>query len=71
VQTIEVKPHEIEAMRQLVLNVRAIATTIIADGIHRQRLLNWAQMIEDVLSRMETVPQPPPRPDPSVPFKKG
>lgn len=50
----QIEPHEIEAMYQLVINVRAIATTIIPDDDHRRRLLNWAQMVEDVLSRMET-----------------
>jgi hypothetical protein len=53
---VEIKTHELEAMRQMVLNVRAIATTVIRDDDHRQRLINWAQMIEDVINRVETSP---------------
>jgi hypothetical protein len=49
---VKIEPHEIEAMRQLVINVRAIATTLIT-GDHSQRLLNWTQMVEDVVERID------------------
>lgn len=59
--TVEIEPHEIEAMRQLVLNLRAITGTIIRDDDHRQRLINWTGMLEDVVARIETSPPPKPR----------
>jgi hypothetical protein len=58
---VEIEPHQLDAMRHLVLNVRAIATTVIRDDDHRTRLINWAQMVEEVISRVETSPPPMPR----------
>jgi hypothetical protein len=51
---VEIRPHEIDALRQIIINVRALATTVISEDDHRRRLLNWAQMIEDVVERIET-----------------
>lgn len=51
---VTIKFHELDAMHQLALNVRAISTTIISDDEHRQRLLSWAQIVEDFVARVET-----------------
>jgi hypothetical protein len=50
---VEIKPHELHAMQQLIMNVRAMAGIIRIDDNHTKRLLNWTQMLEDVVDRVE------------------
>jgi hypothetical protein len=50
---VDIKPHELYAMQQLVTNVRAMAGIIRIDDQHTTRLLNWSQMLEDVVDRVE------------------
>jgi hypothetical protein len=49
-----IKKHELEAMREIVINIRAIAPVIAPDTPYGTKLINLAQMIEDVVSRVET-----------------
>lgn len=55
--TVDIAPHEKEAMYQLVMVVRATAAqwTVSKDDNHKQKLLNWAQMVEDVVDRLDGI----------------
>ena len=47
--------HELHAMRELVIYGRAIAKTLGRDSeFLAEKLVNYAQMVEDVISRIET-----------------
>ena len=46
-------PHERTAMRHLLLNARAFAQTLPAGEAHAVKLRVWAQIVEDMLERME------------------
>lgn len=51
---VEIKPHEGEAMMNLVLVTRALASQLIKNDMTQAvRLQIWAQMLEDVVERME------------------
>ena len=47
-----INPHEQEAMAQLVLAARAIASTLGTD-VQAIRLHAWANIVEEVLNRIE------------------
>jgi len=70
--TVTIAEHELRAMRDLVAYARAIAQTFPDQEGDRfaAKLRSYAQMLEDVVIRVETRP-PPPRPEPSEPFAKG
>ncbi len=52
--TIDIKDHELKAMRQLVMHTRAIAGSILKDDAdYSQKLINWAQMVEDFTARVD------------------
>jgi hypothetical protein len=51
---VDLKPHELDAIHELVLNVRAIAPVLAPDTPFGFKLLNLAQMVEDIASRAET-----------------
>jgi len=53
---VDIKPHELDALHELVLNVRAIAPVLAPDTPFGLKLLNLAQMVEDIASRAETQP---------------
>jgi len=50
--------HELNALRQSVTYLRAIAYTLNDDKLTAV-LTNYAQMLEDVVSRIETMDIPP------------
>ncbi len=55
--TVTIEDHELEAMRDIVLVTRAIApiiTPLLERNDYRYKMINMAQMIEDILSRIET-----------------
>ena len=51
---VEIKDHERVAMLNTVIIMRSVAKTLDkGDRTHAQRLRIWAQMVEDVVERME------------------
>lgn len=50
---ISIAPHEFDAMRRLVDNARAMTSVLGREREHCQKLLVWAQMVEDILERVE------------------
>jgi len=52
---IEITPHEREAMYELVQVVRALVIVTGIDGPQKNATLNWAQMVEDVVDRLDNV----------------
>ena len=55
---VDIHPHEKDAMEQIVRNVRVFAELLNKDREHSARLTNWAQMLEDIVERMDAaVPQ--------------
>jgi len=52
---VDIAPHEKDAMYQMVLAVRAIAQTLKGDEMQIGRLKNWAQMLEDVVDRLDSL----------------
>ena len=51
--TIDIEPHEKKAMEELVLNARAMVGVLGRTSPHCIKLMVWAQMVEDVLERMD------------------
>jgi hypothetical protein len=50
---VDIAPHEREAMYQTILTMRAFASLLDSDPTQANRMRNWAQMIEDVLHRLD------------------
>jgi hypothetical protein len=51
--SVEIAPHEREAMYQTMLTMRAFASLLDSDLTQANKMRNWAQMIEDVLQRLD------------------
>jgi hypothetical protein len=53
--TIDIAPHEREALYQTVLLVRAFVIVTGIDGDQKASALNYVQMIEDIVDRLDNV----------------
>lgn len=54
----KIKPHEVQAISQMILAIRAVAMLVSKDPQQVARMRSWAQIAEEYLERINATEQP-------------